>query len=103
MKELQKRIKKFCSDNNMEPPVEHRMLDLVSEIGEVAKETLKMSNYGRQEIKHNEEIKSELGDVFYSLITVANSFNVDLEEALEQVLEKYNIRLKKGSSGSEND
>lgn len=103
MQELQKRIKKFCADNNMESPVEYRVLDLVSELGEVAKETLKMSNYGRQEIQYSEEIKSELGDVLYSLITIANSFDIDLEDALEQVLEKYKTRLKKGSSGSEND
>ena len=43
------------------------------------------------------------GDVLYSLITVANYFNVDLEQALEMVIEKYEKRLKKGSAGSEKD
>ncbi|MCD6466358.1 MAG: hypothetical protein J7L10_00370 [Methanomicrobia archaeon] len=32
---------------------------------------------------------------FYSLITVANYFDVDLEEALNIVLEKYKKRLQK--------
>jgi len=45
----------------------------------------------------------ELGDVLYSLITVANTFNIDLEDALLQVLEKYKKRLENGSLGSEND
>lgn len=103
MKEIQERIKKFCKENNMESPLEHRVLDTISELGEVAKEILKMSNYGKKHIEYREELKSELGDVLYSLITIANTFDIDLEEALNQVLEKYEKRLKKGSAGSEND
>jgi NTP pyrophosphatase (non-canonical NTP hydrolase) len=101
MKEVQDKIKKFCSDNGLDSPVEHRILDLVSEVGELSKDVLKMSNYGREEFKLNSEVELELGDVLYSLITVANSLNVSLEEALEKVVDKYEKRLKKGSAGSE--
>ena len=62
-----------------------------------------MTNYGRDPYKYREEVKSELGDVLYSLITVANTFDIDLEEALLEVVGKYEKRLKKGSAGSEND
>lgn len=103
MKEIQERIKRFCVENDMESPAEHRVLDTMSELGEVAKEMLKMSNYGRKPIEYREELKSELGDVLYSLITVANSFDIDLEDALHQVIEKYEKRLIRGSAGSEND
>ena len=103
MREIQEKIKKFCKKNNMESPAEHRVLDTMSELGEVAKEILKMSNYGRKPIEYREELKSELGDVLYSLITIANTFDIDLEDALHQVLEKYKKRLKKGSAGSENE
>ncbi len=103
MKEIQERIKKFCEENDMEAPAEHRVLDTMSELGEVAKEILKMSNYGRKPIEYRGELKSELGDVLYSLITIANTFDIDLEDALYQVLEKYKKRLKKGSADSKND
>lgn len=103
MKEIQEKIKKFCKENSLESPPEHRILDLMSELGEVAKEVLKMTDYGRKPAEFKEEIKSELGDTLYSLITLANYFNVDLEEALDMVLEKYKKRLQKGSTGSEND
>ena len=106
MKELQKKIKKFCEENNMESSAEHRVLDTMSELGEVAKEILKMSDYGRKRrkpIEHKEGLKSELGDVLYSLITIANTFNIDLEDALQQVLKKYERRMKKGSADSDND
>ncbi len=103
MKELQQRIKEFCKKHNLESSPEHKVLDTMSELGEVAKEILKMSDYGRKPIKYRDELKSELGDLFYSLITIANSFDIDLEEALDLVLEKYGKRLKKGSAGSEKD
>jgi len=103
MKEIQKKIKIFCKENDMESSVEHRTLDLMSELGEVAKEILKMSNYGKKPIEYREELKSEIGDVFYSLITLANILNIDLEDSLNQVLKKYQKRLAKGSAGSEND
>lgn len=75
----------------------------MSELGEVAKEILKMSDYGRKPLAYREELQLELGDLLYSVITIANSFDVDLEEALGMVLKKYETRLKKGSAGSEND
>ena len=62
-----------------------------------------MCNYGRKPLEYREELKNELGDVLYSLITIANTFDIDLEEALNEALEKYEKRLKKGSAGSEND
>jgi len=103
MKKIQEKVKIFCKDNKMEFPAEHRVLDMISEVGEVAKEVLKMSDYGKKPIKLNKEIKAEIGDLFYSLITLANYFEVDLEEVLDLVLEKYQKRLRKGSAGSEND
>ncbi len=103
MKELQEKIKQFCKEHGLEHKAEHHALDLASETGEIAKEILKMSDYGRKKLEKNENIESELGDALYSLITIANYFDVNLEKALELVLEKYEKRLKKGSAGSEND
>jgi NTP pyrophosphatase (non-canonical NTP hydrolase) len=103
MKNIQKKVQDFCQQNGLESPVEHRVLDTLSELGEVAKEVLKMTNYGRQPLAYREELKEELGDVLYSLITVANTFGIDLEEAVETVLQKYEKRLRKGSAGSENE
>lgn len=97
MKKLQQKVKEFCKRYSLGSPLEHRVLDTRSELGEVAKEILKMSNYGRKQLKFKKEIKPELGDLFYSLITIANYFNINLEQALNMILKKYKKRLKKGS------
>lgn len=103
MKELQEKIRIFCKQNKMENAPEYCLIDLVSEIGEASKEILKMTDYGKSPIKYREEIIGELGDVSYSLITLANSLDVDLEEASDLVLTKYQKRLTKGSASSESE
>jgi len=103
MKDIQTNILQFCKKHNLESPVEHRTLDAMSELGEVAKEILKMSDYGRSPLQYSEALQSELGDLLFSIITIANSFEIDLEEALDMVLKKYKKRIAKGSAGSEND
>lgn len=101
--ELQKRISEFSKENNLDSAPEYKILDTISELGEVAKEMLKMTDYGKTEAVFNEKMKSELGDLLYSVVTIANSLHIDLEEAIKGVLEKYEKRLRKGGVGSEND
>jgi NTP pyrophosphatase (non-canonical NTP hydrolase) len=101
--EIQEIIKRFCGDHNLDSPLEHRALDLLSEVGEVAKEILKMSDYGKKPIQINDEVKSEIGDVLFVLVIIANQLNISLDEALAEVLQKYEKRLEKGGIGSENE
>lgn len=103
MKEIQGKVKQFCKENNIDSSVENKMLDLMSELGEVSKEILKSTDYGKKPLENNENLKLELGDVFYSLITVANDLDIDLDETLNLALNKYKQRLQdKGSIGSRN-
>ena len=103
MKDIQKKVKLFCEKNELNSPLEHRVLDTMSELGEVAKEILKMSDYGDRSIKYNDNLKMELGDLLYSIITIANVFDIDLDEALNEVLKKYEQRMHKGSPSSDNN
>ncbi len=103
MKNLQTKVAEFITANGLDTGAEFRALDLVSEVGEVAKEILKMTDYGKAEARPREELKGELGDVLFALVALANQLDVDLEEALEIVLDKYALRLEKGSAGSETE
>lgn len=103
MKNLQRKVLNFTKKYNLAHSNEITVLDLVSEIGEVAKEILKSTSYGRTPPQKREELKNEVGDALYSLINLANSNEIDLEEAVNRVLEKYEKRLQKGDAGSENE
>jgi NTP pyrophosphatase (non-canonical NTP hydrolase) len=90
-------VKCFVTENDLSLLTHTRVLDLAAEVGELAKEVLKGSSYGQEPFSPTENWADELGDVFFSLIFVANSTGVDLEAALAQTLEKYRQRL--GRSG----
>ena len=46
MEDLQERILEFCKTHDLSTPAEFRLLDLLSELGEVSKEMLKETDYG---------------------------------------------------------
>ena len=99
--DMQRKVACFIEANGMEMSPESRLLDLVSEVGEAAKAILKETDYGRTEFQPGPEWADELGDTLFALICLANATGVDLEKALDQVLEKYRDRLNAtGDPGS---
>lgn len=97
----QKRVAEFIEKYDMDGTPEFRILDLVSEVGEVAKDATKSSEYGIN--PENISVKKdEIGDVLFSLLAVAESLDIDAEKALEVALNKYEKRIEdKGDPGSE--
>ncbi|WP_066369855.1 nucleotide pyrophosphohydrolase [Neobacillus fumarioli] len=68
---------------------------LTEELGELAREV--NHYYGEKPKKATEtekEIKEELGDLLFVVICFANSLNIDLEEAHDYVMQKFNTRDK---------
>jgi NTP pyrophosphatase (non-canonical NTP hydrolase) len=92
--EAQEKVKRFVSDFGLETAPHIRLLDLLSELGEVSKAYLTFTKYGQLEIRKNMDWELELGDVYFSLLCLANVTNVDLEHALEKSLEKYQKRFE---------
>lgn len=99
--EVQGLIKKFTEDKKIKSSVGVRIIDLTSEVGELSKEVLKSTNYGNKEFEKTEEWDSEIGDVLFSLICIANQTETNLEDCIKYVLDKYEKRFKnKGDLGS---
>ena len=69
------------------------MAILTEEVGEVAR--LMSRIYGDQSFKEtdkNKELADELADVLWVVICIANQTGIDLTQALENNLEKKNVR-----------
>ena len=100
VKEFNEYIKEVAHRAQM--PVEARMLDIESEVGELSKEVLKSTKYGTKEFVVTEDFKLELGDVLYSVLSMAEEVGVDAYECLEKVIQKYKSRVDgTGNMGSE--
>jgi NTP pyrophosphatase (non-canonical NTP hydrolase) len=68
---------------------------LTEELGELAREV--NHYYGEKPKKETEtekEITDEIGDMLFVLTCLANSLNIDLEEAHNRVMHKFNTRDK---------
>jgi NTP pyrophosphatase (non-canonical NTP hydrolase) len=98
---FQQAVARFVAAHALEAPPAIRLLDLVSEAGEVAKELLAGTRYGREEFRPGAAWAEELADLYFALVCVANSTGVNLEAALEAALAKYDARLaERGDAGS---
>ncbi len=96
----QEKVEEFMARHDMDSELEFRILDLVSEVGEVAKDVTKSSDYGLSP-EEMEVKKDEIGDVMFSLLAVANGFDISVEDALEAAMEKYERRIEeRGDPGS---
>ena len=68
---------------------------MTEELGELAREV--NHYYGEKPKKASEEektVEEELGDMLFVLICFANSLNIDLQEAHNSVMHKFNTRDK---------
>jgi len=89
---------KSCHKKQM--PISARLLDIESEIGELAKEYLKNSKYGTTEFQVKNEFKIEFGDVLYCLLSLACELKIDAEQCLDMAILKYKNRIDKNDSMS---
>lgn len=98
---MEKLVKNFNEKYMRKLPASIRMLDITSEVGELAKEVIKCQNYSETEFKTSSDLKMELGDCLYSLISFAFECDIDPAGALSEAIEKYQKRFtKKGHIGS---
>lgn len=101
VRDLQEQIRLFCLHHGMVAPASARMLDVLSELGEVAKEMLKASEYGATDAETTDDLREEMGDLLFSVIQLANAQNIDLEKAVRDAMKKYDRRIAdKGDAGS---
>ncbi|WP_139489140.1 nucleotide pyrophosphohydrolase [Brevibacillus dissolubilis] len=71
------------------------MARMTEEVGELAREI--NHHYGPKQKKADEAEKTiddELGDVFFIVLCFANSLGIDLQEAFDRIMHKFNTRDK---------
>jgi NTP pyrophosphatase (non-canonical NTP hydrolase) len=94
LKEAQRQVDAWISqfEEGYWPPLAN-LARLVEEVGELSR--LLNDQFGSKPKKPGEpeqDLALELGDILFVLITLANSQEIDLDDALERVLAKYRSR-----------
>ena len=97
IEELQKTVDTWINENGVRYFNElTNMAMLTEEVGEVAR--IIARKYGEQSFKEsdkNKELGTELADVLFVLVCLANQTGVNLTEELQKNLEKKAVRDKK--------
>ena len=97
--EPQRRVAAFVADHDLDAPPEYRILDLAAEVGEIAADATALSAYGAD--PEDLSVKSgEIGDALFSVLALADSLDVDADDALDEALGKYETRLDETGNAS---
>ena len=98
---MQTSVSKFIEQYGLHSGPAVRYIDLVSEVGELGKELLKGSDYGKNAFTVDEHGTEEMGDCLFSLLALCCELHIDANEALAAALQKYEARFSaKGNIGS---
>ena len=101
MDDLQADVAVFLQRHELKHDAASHVLDLVSEVGEIAKLVLEATDYGKQPPNWNKDFEGEIGDAAYSLLALATVLDVELEGALREALDKLEMRIREtGRPGS---
>lgn len=88
----QQAVASFIADHDMEAPPAYRLLDLVSELGEIAKDAAESTEYGAAPDALAVD-SDEVGDTLFALLALADELDVDAGDALDESLAKYEDRI----------
>ncbi|QRG69938.1 nucleotide pyrophosphohydrolase [Brevibacillus choshinensis] len=96
MQEMQQEVDKYISQfkEGYFSPLS-MMARMTEEVGELAREINHF--YGEKPKKTDEgekTVEEELGDVLFIVICFANSLGIDLQEAFDRIMHKFNTRDK---------
>lgn len=97
-------LKAFVEEHNLQVQPAYSLLDIMAELGELSKELLKATNYGRSAGEPpRERMADEIGDVMFAIAYLSTLYDVDPEEAMWNSVRKFEKRLRRGGAGSENE
>lgn len=103
--EYQKSALKTASRKGEDIEMAHRVLGLVGEAGEIAEKTKKIyrDKKGMVDEAYVADLKKELGDVLWYVATLADYFDLSLEDIGQVNIDKLASRQKRGKLGGSGD
>ncbi len=83
----------------------HLVLGLVGESGEIAEKMKKIvrDNASNFDVLDKEDLKKELGDILWYIATLADYFDIPLEDIGKKNIDKLASRLERGTLGGSGD
>jgi NTP pyrophosphatase (non-canonical NTP hydrolase) len=97
-------LKEFVAKHHLEAQPAYSLLDIMSELGEVAKELLKATDYGRRTgTADAARMREEIGDLMFAVAYLSTLYEVDPEAAMWDSVRKFEGRLEHNRGNMESD
>ncbi|MBN2154820.1 MAG: nucleotide pyrophosphohydrolase [Candidatus Lokiarchaeota archaeon] len=95
MNELQKIVNSWIQETGGYWTPLGMLAAVMEELGEVSRELSHLSNIKTKKPEEPlNKLEQELGDLLFSIICIANYYNISISNAVEQSLRKYQVRDK---------
>lgn len=94
MNERQQKVDRYVKHNGGYFETHEILIKLHEEIGELSSAMLSSIRNKKRpgENRHPENVREELGDVQFTLLALANSLEIDADDALDETIKKYRKR-----------
>jgi len=101
LKDAQKIVDEWIEEKGLKLSEYAKFCRLVEEVGELGEAmTVKMgerkAGCGSKRLADHSDLGEELGDILFSLIEIANVFNINLESCFDLTIQRYDKKVKKG-------
>lgn len=91
-------LREFIAQHNLETQPAFSLLDVMAELGDVARELLKSTDYGRHpETADSTQMREAIGDLMFSVAYLSTLYDVDPEAALWESVRKFESKLEPAS------
>jgi NTP pyrophosphatase (non-canonical NTP hydrolase) len=100
--DAQDRVRAFQETYDVDGEPEYQLLDLASEVGELAADACAATDYGTADGDVDVN-RDEIGDALFSLLAFASAMDVDADAALDDALAKYERRIEATGDPSSGD
>ena len=92
LKEIQKKVEDWILNHGGYWPPLAMISAVIEEVGELAREINHLEGFKPKKRNRSSNVGEELGDLFFSIICLANYYKIDLSNKFSEVLEKYSKR-----------
>ncbi|MFX1340568.1 MAG: nucleotide pyrophosphohydrolase [Promethearchaeota archaeon] len=93
LKTIQKKIDEFIRNHGEYWPPLSMLSAVIEEIGELAREINHLEGFKPKKSTEKQiDIGEELGDIIFAIICLANYYNIDLDEKINYIIDKYQKR-----------
>ena len=93
------KVAEFLDRYGLHVDPQTRYIDFISEAGALGSAVLSSTDYGSRPLTSTPELRSKAGDCLFSLLALLDESDIDPDELMQDVLDRYQRRMEEYPKG----